>query len=227
MQRKWTMASGSSAGDHRLFGRRAIALVALCIGLSAAAASARSGLALSATELEVEITKLRAVLVGVDEEAYAQILTLAEIVEDPVPGTGTVYDIIVHYDPYRYNNPRVGSYPMSFENQFIHWGRRVALYTKRSSWTSRRFYLRDISTAYEAWIFTQDARLLMGSMRKNLPTDNARWLRFIHALPPYTDLRTMSYWLRLMHGEERELTIRRRNREIAAEKSSLLKDLEP
>ena len=67
----------------------------------------------------------------------------------------------------------------------------------------------------------------MGPMRKNLPVDDARWLRFIHALSPYIDLRTMSYWLRLMHSEERELTIRRRLRELEAEKNSLLKDLKP
>lgn len=225
MQRKWAMASGSSAGGFRLFGRRAIALIALGIGLSAAAASAQGGL--SATELKAEATELRAALAGVDEEAFAQILTLVEIIEDPVPDTITVYDIIVHYDPDRYSNPSVGSYPMSFENQFIHWGRRIALHTKRTSWTSRRFYLRDISVAHEAWILTLDARLLMGPMRKNLPVDDARWLRFIHALSPYIDLRTMSYWLRLMHSEERELTIRRRLRELEAEKNSLLKDLKP
>ena len=160
-------------------------------------------------------------------KAFAQILTLVEIIEDSVPDTITVYDIIVHYDPDRYSNPSAGSYPMSFENQFIHWGRRIALHTKRTSWTSRRFYLRDISVAHEAWILTLDARLLMGPMRKNLPVDDARWLRFIHALSPYIDLRTMSYWLRLMHSEERELTIRRRLRELEAEKNSLLKDLKP
>ena len=116
---------------------------------------------------------------------------------------------------------------MSFENQFIYWGRRIALYTQRTSWKSGRFYLRDISTAREAWIFTEDARLLLGSLRKKLPTDRAKWLRFVHSFTPYTDLRTMSYWLRLLRIEERELVIRRLQREIADRENSLLKGLNP
>jgi hypothetical protein len=78
-------------------GGRAIALIALGIGLSTAVASAQGGL--SATELKAEATELRAALAGVDEEAFAQILTLVEIIEDPVPDSITVYDIIAHYDP--------------------------------------------------------------------------------------------------------------------------------
>lgn len=221
------MASGGLAGGHRFFSRRVLASIALTIGLCSTATAQQAAVSLSDTELQDAATALRAALASTDEEAYAQILTLVEIVRDPVIDTTTVYDIVVHYDPDRYSNPRVGAYPLSFENQFIHWGRRVALYTQRTSWQSSRFYLRDISTGHEAWVLTADARLLLGPMRKKLPTDDAQWLRLVYSLSPYTDLRTMSAWLRLIHPEDRELTNRRRLREIEAEKNSLLKDLKP
>ena len=217
--------STAATGGHRLSGR--ILRIALLIALTATQAAAQSGLILTETELRAEEMTLRAVLVGADEEAYAQILTLVDIVQDPLPDTVAMYDIIVHYDPERYNNARVGTYPLDFANQFIQWGRRVALHSQRTRWTSGRFYLRDISTAREAWILTEDARLLMGPMRNKLPDDNTRFLRLVHALPPYVDLRTMGYWLRLMHIEDRELTNYRRQQEREAEKNSLLKDLQP
>ena len=217
--------STAATGGHRLSGR--ILRIALLIALTATQAAAQSGLILTETELRAEEMTLRAVLVGADEEAYAQILTLVDIVQDPLPDTVAMYDIIVHYDPERYNNARVGTYPLDFANQFIQWGRRVALHSQRTRWTSGRFYLRDISTAREAWILTEDARLLMGSIRNKLPDDNARFLRLVHALPPYVDLRTMGYWLRLMHMEDRELANYRRQQEREAEKNSLLKDLQP
>ena len=217
--------STAATGGHRLSGR--ILRIALLIALTATQAAAQSGLILTETELRAEEMTLRAVLVGADEEAYAQILTLVDIVQDPLPDTVAMYDIIVHYDPERYSNARVGTYPLDFANQFIQWGRRVALHSQRTRWTSGRFYLRDISTAREAWILTEDARLLMGPIRNKLPDDNTRFLRLVHALPPYVDLRTMGYWLRLMHIEDRELTNYRRQQEREAEKNSLLKDLQP
>ncbi|HIG52390.1 MAG TPA: hypothetical protein EYG11_11010 [Candidatus Latescibacteria bacterium] len=212
MRRKRPMAPGGIAGGRGFSGLGVGICCALLIGLWSATAEAKATVTLSETELKDVGTELRAVLASTNEKAYAQILTLVEIVRDPVLNTTSVYDIIVHYDPDRYSNPRVGSYPLSFENQFMHWGRRVALYTQRTSWSSGRFYLRDISAAHEAWILTSDARLLIRPMRKNIP---------------YTDLRTMSAWLRLMHPEDRELANRRRLREIEAKKNSLLKDLKP
>ena len=215
----------AAAGSRRLSGR--IPRIALFIALTASQAAAQGSLVLTEAELRDEEVTLRAVLAGADEEAYAQILTLVNIVQDPLPDTVAMYDIIVHYDPERYSNARVGTYPLDFANQFIQWGRRVALHTQRTRWTSGRFYLRDISTAREAWILTEDARLLMGPMGNKLPDDNTRFLRLVHALPPYVDLRTMGYWLRLMHIEDRELANYRRQQEREAEKNSLLKDLQP
>ena len=223
MRRAQTTAA--TAVGRRLSGR--IPRIALLIALTAAQAAAQGDLVLNEAELRDEAVQLRAVLAGTDEEAYAQILTLVDIVQDPLPDTVAVYDIVVHYDPDRYSNARVGTYPLDFANQFIQWGRRVALHTQRTHWTSGRFYLRDISTAREAWILTEDARLLMGLMRKKLPGDDTRFLRLVHALPPYVDLRTMGSWLRLMRTEGREIANRRRQREREAEKNSLLKDLRP
>ena len=116
---------------------------------------------------------------------------------------------------------------MDFENQFIQWGRRIALHTQRTRWTSGRFYLRDISTAHEAWILTEDARVLMGPISKRLPGNDTSFLRLVHNLAPYVDLRTMGSWLRLMRTEGREMANRRRQREREAEQNSLLKDLQP
>ncbi len=224
MQREQRTTQGNTVSDRPLLRQ----LIALLIALSPAVSAAQGSVAgLSEAELQTEVTEIHAALAGIEEEAFAQILTLVEVVRDPIIDTVAVYDIIVHFDPNRYNNPRVGVYPMSFENQFIYWGRRIALYTQRTSWKSGRFYLRDISTAREAWIFTEDARLLLGSLRKKLPTDRAKWLRFVHSFTPYTDLRTMSYWLRLLRIEERELVIRRQQREIADRENSLLKGLNP
>ena len=227
MRRAQTTAA--TAVGRRLSGRipRIALLIALTAALGAAQLGAQGDLVLNETKLGDEAVQLRAVLAGTDEEAYAQILTLVDIVQDPLPDTVAVYDIVVHYDPDRYSNARVGTYPLDFANQFIQWGRRVALHTQRTRWTSGRFYLRDISTAREAWILTEDARLLMGLMRKKLPGDDTRFLRFVHALPPYVDLRTMGSWLRLMHTEDRELANHRRQQEREAEQNSLLKDLQP
>ena len=228
MRRKRTTAPGGIAGDRGFSGLGGEICCALLIGLwSANAEAQKAAVTLSETEMQDAGTELRAALARTDEEAYAQILTLVEIVRDPVLNTTSVYDIIVHYDPDRYSNPRVGAYPLNFEKQFMHWGRRVALYTQRTSWSSGRFYLRDISAAHEAWILTSDARLLIRPMHKNNSSNDAKSQRQAYSLPSYTALRTISIWLRLMHPEGRELANRRRSREIEAEKTSLLKDLKP
>lgn len=228
MRRKRTTAPGGIAGGRGFLGLGVGICCALLIGLwSATAEAQKAAVTLSETELQDAGTELRAALARTNEEAYAQILTLVEIVRDPVLNTTSVYDIIVHYDPDRYSNPRVGAYPLNFEKQFMHWGRRVALYTQRTSWSSGRFYLRDISAAHEAWILTSDARLLIRPIHKKTSSNDAKSLRQVYSLPSYTDLRTISAWLRLMHPEDRELANRRRLREIEAEKNSLLKDLKP
>jgi len=228
LQRAWEAAPGDTAGGRHFIGRTALAYYVLFVGLWSATGSAQQGPdTLSAEQLQNATSELRATLAGTNEEAYRQILTMVEIVRDPVLDTTSVYDIVIHFDPDRYTNPRVGSYPLSFDSQLIHWGRRVALFAQRTSWQSGRLYLRDISTAHEAWIRTSDARLLMGPMRKKLPFDTAQWLRFVYSLPPYVDLHSMSAWLRLIHPESRELANRRRLREIEAESKSLLKDLKP
>ena len=228
MRRKRTTTPGGIAGGRGFLGLGGEICCALLIGLwSATAEAQKAAVTLSETEMQDAGTELRAALARTDEEAYAQILTLVEIVRDPVLNTTSVYDIIVHYDPDRYSNPRVGAYPLNFEKQFMHWGRRVALYTQRTSWSSGRFYLRDISAAHEAWILTSDARLLIRPMHKKIFSNDAKSLRQVYTLPSYTALRTISIWLRLMHPEDRELANRRRLREIEAEKTSLLKDLKP
>ncbi len=228
MRRKRTTAPGGIAGGLGFSGLGGEICCALLIGLwSATAEAQKAAVTLSETEMQDAGTELRAALARTDEEAYAQILTLVEIERDPVLNTTSVYDIIVHYDPDRYSNPRVGAYPLNFEKQFMHWGRRVALYTQRTSWSSGRFYLRDISAAHEAWILTSDARLLIRPMHKNISSNDAKSLHQAYSLPSYTALRTISIWLRLMHPEGRELANRRRSREIEAEKTSLLKDLKP
>ena len=228
MRCKRTTAPGYAARGRGFLGLGVGICCALLIGLwSATAEAQKAAVTLSETELQDAGTELRAALARTNEEAYTQILTLVEIVRDPVLNTTSVYDIIVHYDPDRYSNPRVGAYPLNFEKQFMHWGRRVALYTQRTSWSSGRFYLRDISAAHEAWILTSDARLPIRPIHKKTSSNDAKSLRQAYSLPSYTDLRTISAWLRLMHPEDRELANRRRLREIEAEKNSLLKDLKP
>ena len=101
------------------------------------------------------------------------------------------------------------------------------MYTRSTSWTSGRFFLRDISIPREAWIFSEDARALYKPPTDKLPSkDDAsfpQWLKLIHAVEPHTDLRTMSRWLRLMHDETRDQLIRRRQAE-QKKSSTLLKE---
>ena len=109
-------------------------------------------------EIRIATAKLRNALAGPQEEAFVQILTEVSLVRDPLVDTVAVYDITVDYDPRRYHNARVGTYPLNFADQFILWGKRIALYTRSSNWLSGRFYLRDISNGHVAWIRTADAR---------------------------------------------------------------------
>jgi hypothetical protein len=174
-------------------------------------------------EIRIATAKLRSALAGPQEEAFVQILTEVSLVRDPLVDTVAVYDITVSYDPRRYHNARVGTYPLNFADQFILWGKRIALYTRSSNWLSGRFYLRDISNGHVAWIRTTDARGLYSPGKA--PSSTKSWLRFVYATTPYIDLFTMSQWLRLMRDEDRDLVEQRLRTEAEARANSLTKDL--
>ncbi len=166
-------------------------------------------------ELKTTTDNLRAVLAGPKEEAYLQVLVDVEIVLNPYAGTKSSYDLVVRYDPDRYRNDRVGVYPLSFEDQFILWGKRISLYTRSTQWQSGSFYLRDIGTAREAWISTENCRRLYQPPTNKMPPIGAepsafkRWLRLIYDIAPGTELRTMSRWLQLLNEEPRTRVLER------------------
>ncbi len=153
-----------------------------------------------------------------NEEAFLQVLTETSIVRDALIDTTVVYDLVVHYDPERYANPRVGTYPLRFEEQFVLWGKRIADYTKGTEWKSGRFYLRDLSTGRVAWIFTADTRRLYVSS-KNARERERSWV--------YTDLETTAQWLRSMREETRAAVEIRLRQEAEERAQSLTKDLNP
>lgn len=184
--------------------------------MSPTAVSAQAATELPPLELRLAEAEFRKRLAGTDEEALVQVLTQAALLRDPMVDTVAIYDLVVHYDPKRYHNPRVGTYPLNFEEQFILWGKRISLYTRTSGWTSGRFYLRDISSGRVAWISTADARHLYNP--KKPP-------RKMQDISSYTDLYTTSQWLRLMREEDREMTVRRLRREAEKRANSLTKDL--
>ena len=162
---------------------------------------------------------LKMVLAGPGEEAFLQIFIKASIVADPTIDTSFVYDLVLRFDPDRYHSPRVGFYPLNFEDQFILWGKRIAVYTRSTSWQSGRFYLQDISSGQQAWIYTDDARRLYipGRRKSSLPqgenpVTSSQWMKTIHAIKPGTDLRTMSRWLRLMRYQSRTAVLKQSNR---------------
>jgi hypothetical protein len=166
-------------------------------------------------ELKIAVENLQKTLAGPKEEAYLQVLVDAKIVYNPYADTASTYDLVVRYDPARYRNDRVGVYPITFEDQFILWGKRISLFTRSTTWESGSFYLRNIGTAREAWIATEDCRRLYQPRTKNLPPighDPAtfrRWLRLIYNIEPGTELRAMSRWLQLLKEEPRVRTIER------------------
>jgi len=184
----------------------------------ATAIYAQESTPLEPIELRLAETELRKRLAGSDEEAFVQVLTQTAILPDPMVDTTAIYDIVVHYDPKRYHNPRVGTYPLNFEDQFVLWGKRISLYTRSAGWASGRFYLRDISSGRVAWIFTADARHLYNPAKPPRKMQN---------VPTYTGLHATSQWLRLMHEEDREMTVRRLREEAEKRANSLTKDLKP
>ncbi len=191
-------------------------VVAACVPFFAAAIHAQAPTELAPLDLRLAEAELYKRLAGADEEAFIQVLTQAAILRDPMVDTVAIYDLVVHYDPKRYHNPCVGTYPLNFEEQFILWGKRIALFTRNTGWSSSRFYLRDISLGRVVWISTADARHLYNP--EKAPSN-------MQDISPYTDLYTTSQWLRLMREEDREMTERRLRKEANRRANSLTKDL--
>ena len=145
---------------------------------------------------------------------FKQVLTDARIELDHTLLNEFSYDLIVQFDPRRYRDPHAGLFPMTFENQFILWGKRIGLFTRSNRWRTGRFYLHDISTGKQAWIFASEARNLYPppSMKVTYPAvadpENTvgfgAWLKLIHRVETGTDLRRMSRWFRLMRVETRD-----------------------
>ena len=202
------------------------ALLALSVAVAARAADPPPELA--PEEIRAAEHHLRLVLAGPGDGAFRQVLAGVDILRDTAQDTVLVYDLVARFDPERYRDPRVGLYPLTFEDQFIQWGRRVGVYTRSTFWRSGRFYLHDIGSSRQAWIFTADARRLHTPAGKwppvvsqemmsavfspeILPDGLRRWLRIIQATKPGTDLRSMSRWLGLMKDESREAVLQRRS----------------
>ena len=198
-------------GAHRhTSGFRSLILAA---GLAAGALPLRAQPAgLTDDEMAAASQYLAAALAGPQEHALLQVLTDARLVRDDAEDTAAVYDLVVRYDPRRYRHPMVGRYPLTFEAQFIYWGKRIGLYTRSTRWDSGRYYLHDISTGRQAWIHCLETRELYPTTALQYPPPaNAEkpaslipWYKLLHAAEPGTDLRSMSRWLRSMRDEPRD-----------------------
>lgn len=197
-------------GAHLSFSKKwAVALLA---GLVAAPGIWAQPAGLSDEEMAAAGQYLASTLAGPREPSQLQVLTDVRLLRDDTEDTAAVYDLVVRYDPRRYRHPMVGRYPLTFEAQFIYWGKRISLYTRSTTWRSGRYYLHDISTSRQAWIFCLETRELYptGGLRfppranPERPASLAPWYKLIHAAEPGTDLRTMSRWLRSMHEEPRD-----------------------
>ena len=190
------------------------ALLISLISLSTSFAQEHAG-GMTEEELKIAAESLQKALAGPKEEAYLQVLVDAKVFYNPYADTAASYDLVVRYDPERYRNDRVGVYPITFEDQFILWGKRISLFTRSTEWESGSFYLRDIGSAREAWISTEDCRRLYQPSTKKLPPigDNPatfrKWLRLIYRIEPGTELRTMSRWMQLLKEEPRALVMER------------------
>jgi len=147
------------------------------------------------TEVEFDLAKI---LAGEFEVSLQQVLVQASVVQDVSHDKSFVYDLYIDFDPTRYHNARVGIYPLKFEEQFVFWGKRIADYTKQTSWESGRFYLHDVSTGKIAWIFTTDTRRLYDPKS---PSPNPS------STNPYTTLNDMSRWLRFIRFQSRDSVI--------------------
>ena len=151
--------------------------------------------------------QIRDVLCGKREFAFQQVLTHAHLEASRAgPDTASTYDIVVSYDPQRYDAAYAGRYPLSFIDQFIIWARRLALYSRSTPWHWGKFYLRELSTGRQGWIAMRDARGLerLPAPGRALPRTEAarpRWLDLVASMDNRTDLRAMGRWIRLLHQE--------------------------
>lgn len=206
MPRKgWSLAL--LAGGHLLF--RAICLVLLLAALAGAQLPAQPDSGLTTEQLQTAQQQLREALAAPHERAFVQVLTDVQVLRDPTDSTA-VYDIVARFDPERYRDPHLGRYPLTFEDQFVLWGKRVALYTLFIPWKSGNFYLHDIATGRQAWIAVEAARRLYPPPAKP-PAGKpfAQWLKFIQSAEPGTEPRSLSLWRRLMREESRDLVLHR------------------
>ena len=155
-----------------------------------------------------------------DESHAIDTLLSEEMLRRSTVDTNVVYDLVVRYDPERYRDRRIGLYPVSFEDQFIVWARRMGMYTRSTTLTSGRIYLHDVTTSRQSWIYAHDARALYSPdgvdfpppTNASDPMDAKRWLKLIHGIPKTISLATMTRWLRLIHNEPRDIVVRREQR---------------
>ena len=200
---------------------RVLALSVLVFSLPLRAQTPFVGLELFPSDLQKAEEELRATLAGPAERAFLQILTEVRIIRDETVDTAAVYDLVVRFDPERYRDPHAGRYPLSFADQFILWGKRIARYTARTKWSSGRFYLHDISTSHQAWIFAENARRLYFGTGREVPEarnyllGSPQWLAAIYKTEAGTDFRIMGRWLRSMREESRAIVIQRQKNNAA------------
>ena len=196
------MASGDRVGGHL-----AVALALVCLNFSPAL-HAQTLFRLSDRQIAGIEQTLRTALVNPAETAFLQVLVDVRL--RPNDDDDSVYDIEVRYDPDRYRNPHTGTYPLSFADQFIVWGKRLTLFSYGTKWRSGHFHLRDIANGQQAWIPLEDARRLvpkpdpLPGQIGTTPSDlSGTWRRLLYALTPQTDIRSMARWFRLMRRQAR------------------------
>jgi len=108
-----------------------ILFLSLLLSILALPAIAQQTDSSSAETIRLAEQNLRQVLAGPHERAFRQILTAVRILPDTLD-TAAVYDLVVHFDPQRYQNPQVGTYPLTFEDQFIIWESASPVYPRHS-----------------------------------------------------------------------------------------------
>ncbi len=204
---------------HRRIAATLLLIAALLSGESHAQEGEILGHELEPEEVEAFSAALAAAMVGPRERAFGQVLADARIEWDHTLQGEISYDLIVQYDPGRYHDSHAGLYPMTFENQFILWGKRIALFTRSNRWRAGRFYLHNISSGNQAWMHASETRNLYPPPSMNLtypavadPENSAgvrAWLKLIHKVEYGTDLHRMSRWFRLMRPETRDDVQRR------------------
>lgn len=155
------------------------------------------------TALQQVVAQVRQVLVAPREPAFAQVLVGTEVLRDP--RDTSFYDIVVRFDPERFRDPHLSRYPLTFEDQFVLWGKRLALYSQVTPWKAGRFYLHEVSSGRQAWVGLPEARLLFPAYASPPRARTfAAWLPYIHNTPRATEPRALGLWLRLMQEESRE-----------------------